>query len=70
MESGRIWEYKKQLQEVLSEVDEVADSRPLLVKEKGRRELTSVGLDKVMLMEEICWRQKSRALWLKEGDKF
>ncbi len=48
----------------------MADSRPLLVKEKGRRELTSVGLDKVMLMEEICWRQKSRALWLKEGDKF
>ena len=54
----------------MSELDEVADSRPLLVKEKGRRELTSVGLDKVMLMEEICWRQKSRALWLKEGDKF
>ena len=22
-----------------------------------------------MLMEEICWRQKSCSLWLKEGDK-
>jgi hypothetical protein len=28
-----------------------------------------VELDKLILMEEICWRQKSRALWLQEGDK-
>ena len=69
VEFGNISWQKKQLQEVLRELDEVADSRPLSVEEKGRRELTSVGLDKVMLMEEISWRQKSRALWLKEGDK-
>ncbi|XP_035547453.1 uncharacterized protein LOC118348953 [Juglans regia] len=26
-------------------------------------------LERVILMEEISWRQKSRILWLKEGDK-
>lgn len=26
-------------------------------------------LERTNLMEEICWRQKLRALWLKEGAK-
>jgi hypothetical protein len=53
----------------LRELDVVEESRPLSVEEKCKKETTSVELDKLIMMEEICWRQKSRALWLQEGDK-
>uniref|UniRef100_A0A2N9FZM9 Reverse transcriptase domain-containing protein n=1 Tax=Fagus sylvatica TaxID=28930 RepID=A0A2N9FZM9_FAGSY len=68
-EFEHIFVQKQQLMAALREIDAVTDTRPLDVEEKGRRELTAIELDKVILMEEISWRQKSRALWLKEGDK-
>jgi hypothetical protein len=40
------------------------DSEELAKKGEVSRELEAV-----LLMEEITWRQKSRILWLKEGDK-
>lgn len=33
-----------------------------------RREAVRVELRRLLISEEICWRQKSRIQWLKEGD--
>ncbi|KAF5470705.1 hypothetical protein F2P56_011202 [Juglans regia] len=38
-------------------------------EELGRKIVLVDDLEKITLMEEISWRQKSRVLWLKEGDK-
>ena len=37
----------------LRELEVVEDSRPLSVEEKSKKELTIVGLDKLILLEEI-----------------
>lgn len=36
---------------------------------EGSKRTLSIDLEKLLLMEEIFRRQKSRTLWLKEGDK-
>ena len=53
----------------LRELDLEEETWPLSVDEKSKKKLTIVELDKLILMEEISWRQKSRALWLQKGDK-
>jgi hypothetical protein len=68
-EFGHVTMKKNMMMADLRELDVVEESRPLSVEEKCKKETTSVELDKLILMEEICWRQKSRALWLQEGDK-
>ena len=47
-------------------------NRPHLVRtaeESMEKDRIHGELEKTTLLEEICWRQKSRALFLKEGDR-
>ena len=40
----------------------------LTTEERVLREACKSELEKLAIMEEVSWRQKSRVLWLKEGD--
>jgi exonuclease III len=65
---GDIGRKKKELMEGIQEMDGVAENRGLMEDEKMKMEDMSRELENTLLYEEIHWRQKSRALWLKEGD--
>jgi len=52
----------------LSELDMIAEERPLSKEENIKREDCSRSLERGIYLEKVSWRQKSRALWLNEGD--
>jgi hypothetical protein len=53
----------------LRSLDRLEEERGLASEEILRKSLIASDLERIILQEELGWRQKSRVLWLKEGDK-
>jgi hypothetical protein len=71
MEYGGVWRHRKTQKGVgggIGELDHIFESREL-TKEIIKRDECSQNLERTLFQEEVSWRQKSRALWLKEGDR-
>lgn len=68
-EFGHIENLRNSLTHTVEEWDRIEDGRRLEVGEKIERCHAMKKIWELNLMEEVSWRQKSRVLWLKEGDK-
>ena len=53
----------------MHELETAGERRELADIEKSERLWLINDLETNIYLEEICWRQKSRVIWLKEGDK-
>ena len=67
-EFGNVEEKGKKLWSDLRGLETVEESRILMVEEKLDKERIRGELEK-MTLEEISWRQKSRVICIKEGDR-
>ena len=63
---GHIEDRIKKLWKDLSVLENIEDSRGLLAEEKVEVRRIHDKLEKATLLEEICWRQKSRVLCVRE----
>ena len=59
---------KRQLWNKLNDLDVREETQPLTAEEKLEQVNLRTEIEKLTLLEEISWRQKSRMLHLREGD--
>jgi hypothetical protein len=55
--------------EGIRDLDIIAKGRSLIEDERVRKEDMSKELEKTILLKEVSWRQTSRVLCLRKGDK-
>jgi hypothetical protein len=66
---GNVESLKLARLEELCALDRLKEERGLDSKDLLRRNSIASDLERIILQGEISWRQKSRVLWLKAGDK-
>ena len=66
---GRVDQKKKEALNRIAFWDDVEKEKVLSLVEAEKREKARVDFKEWVDMEEISWRQKSREIWLKEGDR-
>ena len=67
-EFGNVTIKKQQLWNKLNDLDVREESQPLTTEEKLEQINLRTDIEKLTLLEEVSWRQKSRVLHLREGD--
>ena len=66
---GHVEVWIKKLWKDLSVLENMEESWGLSAEERVELGRICDELEKATLLEEICWRQKSRVLFVREGDK-
>lgn len=65
---GVLSQFKASIQREIEDIDRLEQEGLLSKEALGRRIVKRGELEKVLLKEEVLWREKSRVTWVKEGD--